>query len=149
MRGDCFLPRIMITQKQAIEYAKELNWTVADAKRAYKNINFKEVDEQALLMALAKFAGAELLKRQHLQAAQKGQVTQKNNYIKQIELDFAAKVEQYEDTLQQERSTFVNLIAKVYQFARPLGLKDPWIEMLLEQYREYQNAAYPHEESGS
>ena len=137
----------MLTQKQAIEYAKQLNWTGADAQRAYEALNLKEADEQDLLLALVKFAGSELAERQRLQAAQKGQVTKKSNYIKQIELDFAAKVEQYEDTLKQERSVFVSVIAKVYRLAHPFGLKDPWIETLISQYSEYQDAAHLEQES--
>ncbi|MBE9118631.1 hypothetical protein IQ249_22330 [Lusitaniella coriacea LEGE 07157] len=131
----------MSTKQQAIEYAKKFNWTGADAQRAFSNLNLKDASEQDLLVALVNFAGSELAERQRLQAAQKGQVTKKKNQLKQNELDFATKVSEYEDTLKQERSLFVNIIAKVYKFAQPFGLKDPWIETLLTQYSEYQDAA--------
>ncbi|KST67615.1 hypothetical protein [Mastigocoleus testarum] len=131
----------MTTKKEAIEYAKKFNWTAADAKRAFANLNLEEASEQDILMALVTFAGSELLERQRLQAAQKGQVTKKNNYIKQVEQDFATKIDQYEETLKKERSLFVSTIAKVYQFAQRFGLSDPWIETLLSQYNKYQDAA--------
>lgn len=131
----------MTTKKEAIEYAKRFNWTAADAKRAFANLNLEEASEQDILMALVTFAGSELLERQRLQAAQKGQVTKKNNYIKQVEQDFATKIDQYEETLKKERSLFVSTIAKVYQVAQRFGFSDPWIETLLSQYDKYQNAA--------
>lgn len=131
----------MTTKKEAIEYAKKFNWTAADAKRAFANVNLEQASEQDILMALVTFAGSELLERQRLQAAQKGQVTKKNNYIKQIEQDFATKIDQYEETLKKERSFFVTIIAKVYQVAQRFGFSDPWIETLLSQYSKYQDAA--------
>ena len=131
----------MTTKKEAIEYAKKFNWTAADAKRAFADLNLEEASEQDILMALVTFAGSELLERQRLQAAQKGQVTKKNNYIKQVEQDFATKIDQYEETLKKERSLFVSTIAKVYQIAQRFGFSDPWIETLLSQYDKYQNAA--------
>lgn len=132
---------IMRSQKEAIEFARKFNWTKKDAERAFTkaNLNIKEADEQTLLISLVEFAGLELLERQRLQAAQKGQVTKKVKYIKEIEIDFAEKVNEYEKTLHQERSVFVNLIKTIYQFAKPLGFQDPWIEALLAKYNEYQN----------
>ncbi len=131
----------MKTKKQAIEFAKQYKWTNKDAERAFVNVNFQEADEQTLLLALVNFAGSELAERQRLQGAQKAQVTKKVKYIKQIETDFAQKIEEFEAKLIQERSTFVKIIAGIYKFAQPFGLKDPWIETLLEQYEEYQKAA--------
>lgn len=130
----------MTTKKQALEFAKQFNWTAKDAERAFTNINFKEADEQNLLMALVEFAGPELAERQRLQGAQKAQVTKKVKYIKKIELEFAAQVDKCEEELRIERSTFVNLIARVYKLAKPFGIEDPWIEALLANYEEYQSA---------
>lgn len=81
-------------EKEAIEYATQFGWTAADAQRAFTNLDFKEADEQVLLRELVKFAGSELLKGQQLQAAQKGQVTKKNKYIKAVELEYAEKLEE-------------------------------------------------------
>ena len=131
----------MTTKKQAIEFAKKFKWTEADAKRAFADLNLKETDEQALLMALVKFAGSELAKRQRLQASQKAQVTKKVNYIKEIEVEFAAKVNEYEEVLQKERSIFVNLIAGLYKLAKPFGIEYPWLEALLAKYEKYQKSA--------
>ena len=131
----------MTTKKQAIELAKRFNWTAEDAKRAFADLNIQEADEQALLLALVKFAGSELAERQRLQGAQKAQVTKKLKYIKEIEIDFANKVSEYEEKIEQERSTFVKIISIFYKVAKPFGLEDPWIEALLAKYEEYQDAA--------
>jgi len=125
-----------VNKKEAITFAKKFNWTAADAERAFNGLDFKNADEQALLLALVNFAGSQLYERQRLQAAQKGQVTKKTNYIKEIETEFANKVSEYEQALEQERSIFVGIIAGVYKFAKPFGLKDPWIEALLATYQE-------------
>jgi len=125
-----------VTKTEAITFAKKFNWTGADAERAFDGLDFKKADEQALLLALVNFAGSELYERQRKQGAQKAQVTKKTNYIKKIETDFANKVSEYEESLEQERSLFVGIIAGVYKFAKPFGLKDPWIEALLATYEE-------------
>lgn len=131
----------MGTKKEAIEFAKKFGWTAKDAERAFADLSFKEFNEEALLLALAKFAGPQLAERQRLQGAQKAQVTKKTKYIKEIEVNFANKVNEYEDTLKKERSTFVNIIAGIYKFAKPFGLKDPWIEALLVTYEEDHDVA--------
>ncbi len=125
-----------MTKTEAITFAKKFNWTVADAERAFDGLDFKKADEQDLLLALVNFAGPLLLERQRLQGAQKAQVTKKTNYIKKIETDFANKVSEYEETLEQQRSLLVGIIAGIYKFAKPFGLKDPWIEALLATYEE-------------
>ena len=125
-----------MTKTEAITFAKKFNWTTTDAKSAFKGLDFKKADEQDLLLALVNFAGPLLLERQRLQAAQKAQVTKKTNYIKKIETDFANKVSEYEETLEQQRSLFFGIIAGIYKFAKPFGLKDPWIEALLATYEE-------------
>ena len=125
-----------MTKTEAITFAKKFNWTAADAERAFKGLDFKKADEQALLLALVNFAGPQLSERQRLQAAQKGQVTKNKKYIEKIETDFAGKVSEYEEALEQQRSLFVGLIAGLYKFAKPFGLKDPWIEALLATYEE-------------
>jgi hypothetical protein len=125
-----------VTKTEAITFAKKFNWTAADAERAFDGLDFKEADEQALLLALVNFAGSQLYERQRQQAAQKGQVTKKTNYIKKIETDFANKVSEYEEALEQQRSIFVGIIAGIYKLAKPFGLKDPWIEALLTTYEE-------------
>ena len=131
----------MTTKKQAIEFAKKFNWTAEDAKRAFADLNIQSADEKALLIALVNFAGSELAERQRLQGAQKAQVTKKVKYIKEIETEFANKVSEYKDKLDQERSLFVKVIAGIYRFAKPFGLEDPWIEALIAQYKEHQEDA--------
>ena len=77
---------------EAIELLNHEGWTKADAKRALESINFKtdtDIDELMVRRAASQFAGAELINRQRLQAAQKGMVTKRNKeiqeYISQIE----------------------------------------------------------------
>ncbi|GFE71933.1 hypothetical protein [Chroococcus sp. FPU101] len=127
----------MVTKKEAIEFAKKYNWTAKDAERAYVNIALENATEQDLITALLAFAGPELLERQRLQAAQKAQVTKKKNYISKIEADFANKIEEADRQVSELRSTFLPLIAKLYNFASPFGLKDPWIEALLVTYNNF------------
>jgi hypothetical protein len=133
----------MLTKSQAIEFAKKFNWTGKDAERAFNsaNINFAEADEKILLEAMAIFAGPELLERQRLQGAQKAQVTKKKKYIRDIELHFSSQTKEYEENLQKERSKFVGVIGQLYKFGKFFGLRDPWIEALLETYDEHQEIA--------
>lgn len=131
----------MTTQQDAIQYAKHFGWTGADAKRAFADIDLKDADELALLTAMVNFAGPTLYERQRLQGAQRGLVTKKENHIKQIELEFSEKVSDFEKQLSKERSLFVATIAKVYGVASRFGFTDSWVEMLLEQYEEYQKGA--------
>ncbi len=81
-----------MNKKEAIELLDHEGWTKADAQRALKSINFKtdtDIDELIVRCAALQFAGAELIKRQNLQRAQKGMVTKRNkeiqSYIVQIE----------------------------------------------------------------
>lgn len=98
---------------------------------------------------LCAYAGPELKVRQRLQAAQKAQVTKKTNYIEQIELAHADAIEGYETQLKAERSQFVSVIGAVYKFAQKFGLKDLWVETLLDQYDDYYNVTdvQPSEEA--
>ena len=128
-------------KKEAIEFAKSFNWTEADAKRAFIDIDFKKASNETLLLAMANFAGLELLERQRLQAAQKAQVTKKKKYIKKIELEFAKTVEAQEKEISEMRSAFLPVIFKLYQFGQFFGLKDPWIEALMVIYQEHQQEA--------
>ncbi len=127
----------MLTKKQAIALAKTYQWTAADAERAFASVDLKSTSEQELFVALLQFAGPELYERQRLQAAQKGQVTKKNKQIETIEKEYEKKISEYRETDKLEKSQFVTLISKIYRFAKPFGLEDPWIEALLSQYSEY------------
>ncbi len=74
-----------MNKTEAIKLLVNEGWTQADAKRALDVLDFSgELDELSICRVAAKFAGAELEKRQRLQAAQKGMVTKKN---KEIELN--------------------------------------------------------------
>lgn len=131
----------MPTQKEAIDYATQFGWTKADAQRAFADIDTQQADELTLLTAMVDFAGPTLLERQRLQGAQKGLVTRRNREIKEIEQAFSQKVKEYETQLFEQRSYFIDLISRLYGVATRFGFKDPWVEMLLEQYDEYQKGA--------
>ena len=90
-----------MTKREAVEFAKKFNWTAADARRAFVDLDLHTANEQDLLIALANFAGQELLNRQRLQAAQKAQVTIKKNEIKQIETDYQQQMEQSKQTIEE------------------------------------------------
>lgn len=81
-----------MNKKAAIELLNHEGWTKVDAQRALESIDFKinsNIDELIIRRVASKFAGAELIKRQNLQRAQKGMVTKRNkeiqSYIIQIE----------------------------------------------------------------
>jgi chromosome segregation ATPase len=65
------------------------NWTNADAIRAIESIDFNtDPDELTIRRTISlQFAGSELIKRQRLQAAQKGLVTKSNDRIKSLQQD--------------------------------------------------------------
>ncbi|CCQ55683.1 hypothetical protein [Crocosphaera watsonii] len=126
-----------MTKWEAVELAKKFNWTAADAKRAFVDLDLNTANEQDLLMALANFAGQELLNRQRLQAAQKAQVTIKKNEIKQIEAEYQQHMEQSKQTIEEMQSLFIPVIAKLYGFSKQFGLQDPWIEAMLETYEQH------------
>ena len=125
-------------KKDAIEFAKKFDWTAADAKIAFADLDIKEADEQSLLLAMVNFAGTELSKRQRSRAAYQGHVTRKKQEIKGIELEFAGALESHEKEIQELRSSFIPVIAGLYKFANKFGLEDPWIEALLVTYEEHQ-----------
>ncbi|MBW4489232.1 MAG: hypothetical protein KME12_15690 [Trichocoleus desertorum ATA4-8-CV12] len=128
----------MPTKQQAVDFAKQFKWTGKDAERAFANVDLQNADEKALLLALVEFSGPQLAERQRLQGAQKAQVTKKTKYIKEIEIEFSQKTKEYEKTLNQERSNFVEIIRRFYNVANKFGFKDPWIETLLSHYEDYQ-----------
>lgn len=130
-----------MNKQQAIEFAKQFDWTEADAKRAFSDLNLTEANEQDILIALAQFSGKELLNRQRLQAAQKTQVTRKKNEIKQIEAEYQQQIEESQQKIQEMRSAFIPVIAHLYNISKQFGLQDPWIEAMLETYEQHHKEA--------
>lgn len=130
-----------MNKQQAIEFAKQFDWTEADAKRAFSDLNLTEANEQDILIALAQFSGKELLNRQRLQAAQKTQVTRKKNEIKQIEAEYQQQIEESQQKIQEIRSAFIPVIAHLYNISKQFGLQDPWIEAMLETYEQHHKEA--------
>lgn len=84
-----------VTKKEAIAFLREQGWTKADAERALDDLDFSaNLDRLSILQAASQFAGAELINRQRLQAAQKGQVTRKQK-------ELAEKEEKIHDLVKQ------------------------------------------------
>lgn len=122
-----------------ISLAQEFGWTKADAIRALsQSIPDREIDSELdALRILAQFSGSELAERQRLQGAQKGQVTKHKNLIQKIQDEHRQQLQVLEADVEKQRSTFVPIIAKLYGLLRPFGLQDPWVEALLESYKDY------------
>ena len=119
---------------ESISLLENKGLTKADAVRALAVVDFStNPDEITILRAVCDFACSELSNRQRLQAAQKGMVTKKNKEIEKKDKEYAAKINQFEDDLRQERSYWKDMLGKVYSFANQFGLKDPMIEYLLQK----------------
>jgi hypothetical protein len=72
-----------VNRSEASQILQQEGWTKADAMRALEGVNFdQDPDELTIRRAISLFAGPELIKRQRLQAAQKGMVTKK---VKEVE----------------------------------------------------------------
>jgi hypothetical protein len=121
------------TKASVISYAANCGWSKADAKQAFDKIKLP-IDELSLLNIMARFAGPVLLKRQYLQRAQKGQVSQKLTYIQKIELKHAEDIQSFKDEVKQERSQWLGLIRVMYGIASKFGMNDPMIEHILNTY---------------
>ncbi|MEM7593978.1 MAG: hypothetical protein AAF383_21140 [Cyanobacteria bacterium P01_A01_bin.83] len=112
-----------MNKKEAIKLLNHEGWTKADAQRALVLIDFKSntnIDELMVRRASSKFAGAELLNRQRLQAAQKALVTKRNKeiqeYIAQIEaltLKIGSSSDENSAELEQEVKQLKDKIAKL------------------------------------
>ena len=86
---------------QAIDLLVGEKWTKTDAIRALEGVDFAaNPDELTIRRAISLFSGAELINRQRLQAAQKGQVTKKNNEIERLEKAHELEREKLEARIQ-------------------------------------------------
>ncbi|NCJ06639.1 hypothetical protein GS597_09000 [Synechococcales cyanobacterium C] len=124
-----------MNKKEAIDFAAALGWTKADAKRALDGVQLP-TEEVIVLNTMVRFAGPELLKRQHLQAAQKAQVTYNKRLLEEVELQFADMVEDYEGQFAAFQSKAIAVIAVLYSIAKLTRYRDPWIEGLLATYTQ-------------
>jgi len=96
-----------VKKSEAIKLLESEAWTKEDASRALEVIDFKtNPDELTIRRAISHFAGSELIKRQRLQAAQKGQATKKNKEIEQIHKNYDIKLTQYKQELKQAREKY-------------------------------------------
>ena len=85
-----------MNKSEAINLLKSEGWTKEDAGRALEVINFNtNPDELTIRKVMSLFAGAELNKRQRLQAAQKGMVTKKTKEIEHKDKEYVTKIDQY------------------------------------------------------
>lgn len=96
-----------MNKSQAIKLLKNEGWTEADAKRALEVIDFNaNPDELTIRRTISSFAGSELIKRQRLQAAQKGMVTKKTKEIEQKDEEYVTKINQYEESLKRAKEKY-------------------------------------------
>ena len=132
--------------------AKKYGWTIADTDRAYKAANITFVQntpsEQELLLALVQFAGPELKARQSAQAAQRGLATKRHNYIQELKISYSQDVKKLEQKIDKQKSLFVNAIDWLYKRFRAFGLRDQWIETLLETYNHYLSDDWSTDQEG-
>lgn len=126
-----------MTKKEAIKFATNCGWTAADAQRAYQELDLQQANQEQLILALLKFAGPELSQRQRAQAYQKAQSTLKTKKIEAIETEFSQKIKEGEEKIIEMQSTFLAVLFRVYAFAKVFGMKDPWIEALIEAHKAY------------
>ena len=96
-----------MNKSESIKLLEGEGWTKADAMRALEVIDFSaNPDEIIIRRAISPFAGSELIKRQRLQAAQKRMVTMKTKEIESKEQEYAAKIDQFNKYLKQEREKY-------------------------------------------
>jgi hypothetical protein len=143
---------------EAIAFAQRLGWTKADAQRAYQELKIDFADLQATLnyykneygidditerdiavlsVVLADFAGEVLLDRQRKQAAQQAEATKKKNKIKEIEQNHAKEIADVKKSFNDQHSTLMEFLVKLYSMAKKVGLKpEPWIEAMIAAYED-------------
>lgn len=147
-------------ETEAIAFARKLGWTKADAQRAYQELNVDFNDLQSTLdhykheygiddvterdiaifsLVLADFAGEVLLDRQRKQAAQQAVATKRKNKIKEIELNHVKEIDDTKKSLKERESVLVEIIVKLYGMLKVFGVKEPWVEALIEVYEENKN----------
>ena len=147
-------------ETEAIAFARKLGWTKADAQRAYQELKVDFNDLQSTLdhykheygiddvterdiaifsLVLADFAGEVLLDRQRKQAAQQAVATKRKNKIKEIELNHVKEIDDTKKSLKERESVLVEIIVKLYGMLKVFGVKEPWVEALIEVYEENKN----------
>lgn len=105
-----------MNKSQSIKLLESEGWTKADAMRALEVIDFSaNPDEITIRRAISPFAGSELIKRQRLQAAQKGLVTKKTREIELKEQEYAAKIDQVKKYPKQEKEKYEAEIKRLFQ----------------------------------
>lgn len=99
-------------------------WTKADAMRALEAIDFStDPNEMNIRRAMSLFAGAELINRQRLQAAQKGMVTKKNKEIEKNHQQYNAKIDQLNKYYNQEKEKYETEIQNLHDSNQSLEIK--------------------------
>ncbi len=109
-----------VNRTDAIRLLEQEGWTRADAIRALEGVDFNQSpDELTIRRVVSLFAGPELIKRQRLQAAQKGMVTKKTKEIEgkeqQVIMLASEKQELVEvnDQLKKDNKALKNLIDQI------------------------------------
>ncbi len=147
---------------EAIAFAQKLGWTKADAQRAYEELKVDFADLQSTLdyykhqygiddvterdiavlsLVLADFAGEVLLDRQRKQAAQQAIATKRKDRIREIEQNHVKEIADVQKSVKKQESILMEFIEKTYAMLKFVGVKEPWIEALIEVYEENKNGA--------
>ena len=147
-------------ETEAIAFARKLGWTKADAQRAYQELKVDFNDLQSTLdhykheygiddvterdiavfsLVLADFAGEVLLDRQRKQAAQQAVATKRKNKIREIELNHVKEIADVEKSVKEQQSNLMEFIVRLYGMLQVLGVKETWVEALIEAYEENKN----------
>lgn len=119
---------------EAIKLLESEGWTKSDAIRALEVINFNDSpDELTIRRAISMFAGSELIKRQRLQAVQKGMVTKKAKEIEHKNKEHAANIQHLKNSQKEEKETIESKIETLCSENQTLGSK---IQALVSQKNE-------------
>ncbi|QUY40423.1 hypothetical protein [Acaryochloris marina] len=122
-----------MTQAEFIKFAQSLGWTAADAKRAFKNVSIRPTDDLSAALALASYAGPELLQRQYDRRGAKTQVTKIDNSYKNLKKDF----DDHKNKVQQLIDFLMCKLGPLYRWAIPNGWqKDSDLEKEINDYEE-------------
>lgn len=130
-----------MNKSQAIKILVDEGWTQADAKRALEVINFNtNPDELTIRRTISSFAGSELIKRQRLQAAQKGMVTKKTYELEQKDKEYAVKIDQYKNSWEEKNNPEIqrlhSIISQLENEAKPIALQDKELVKINEQLKK-------------
>jgi hypothetical protein len=110
-----------MNKQQAISLLTQDGWTKADAMKALQKLDFSnDPCKSTVLTHTSSFSGSELYKRQKERAAVKGLLTKKDKETARKDIKYAAKIDEYETDLKEERSYWQKIVESL-GFGRKVG----------------------------